>query len=81
MEFNPPEPKPQKVKWYYQTWTLIVAFLVIGPFALPLLWKNPQYSRFTKILWTFIIVGGTIYLTVVTGQLIQYLIKQIQQLM
>ena len=32
--------KPPPKKWYFKTYWLIIAFLCIGPFALPLLWLN-----------------------------------------
>jgi len=47
--------KPQD-KWYFKTHWLIIAFLCIGPFALPLLWFNPRFSRRNKILITIVIV-------------------------
>ncbi|MFH0771469.1 MAG: zinc ribbon domain-containing protein [Candidatus Omnitrophota bacterium] len=39
--------KPQ-TKWYLKTSSFIVAFLCVGPIALPLIWLNPNYSRAKK---------------------------------
>ena len=37
-------------KWYHQRWAVVVLlFLVLGPFGLPLLWKSPAFSRNMKI--------------------------------
>lgn len=47
--------KPQK-KWYLKTSVLIIAFFCVGPFALPLLWLNPGFSRRTKIVISIFIV-------------------------
>lgn len=47
--------KPPR-KWYFKTGTLIIAFLCIGPFALPLLWFNPRFSKKQKIVISIIII-------------------------
>ena len=52
-------------KWYFKTYTLIFAVLVVGPLALPLLWFNPRYKKSTKLTWTLIILAisfGSIWL-------------------
>lgn len=55
-DFPKPEP-PQK--WYFKTRTLVIALLIAGPFALPLLWFNPRYKVFHKIVWTVILLALT----------------------
>lgn len=52
---------PQE-KWYFKTRLLIIAFLCIGPFALPLLWLNPHYSQRKKIIISIIVVILSYYL-------------------
>ena len=47
--------KPQ-IKWYFKTSSLIIAFICVGPFALPLLWFNPRLSRKTKIVISIIAI-------------------------
>ena len=47
-------------KWYYTTPTVVLALLCLGPFALPLVWKNPRYKAQTKVLITLIVVAVTI---------------------
>ena len=46
--------KPQE-KWYLKTGTLVIAFLCVGPFALPLAWFNPRFSRKAKIVITVVV--------------------------
>jgi len=46
------EPK----KWYFRTWALVVSFLSVGPFMLPLVWVNPSLSKKTKIIISAIII-------------------------
>jgi hypothetical protein len=42
-------------------WTIIIGVAVFGPFALPLLWRNPKYGRGTKTFWTVITVIITLF--------------------
>lgn len=41
-------------------WTIIIGVAVFGPFALPLLWRNPKYGRGTKTFWTIVTVVITV---------------------
>ena len=59
--------KPQR-KWYCKTSFLIVAFLCVGPFALPLVWINPQYSLRKKIIITVLMAVLTYYLGVLLNK-------------
>ena len=48
------------VPWYYQPVPiLLLAFLVLGPLALPLIWKTPRFTRGSKVLWTLVILVYT----------------------
>jgi hypothetical protein len=49
-----------KVRVIDSVWTLIVAIAFIGPFALPLLWRNPRFSRNSKIFWSVVTVLLTV---------------------
>lgn len=48
------EKKPQ-LKWYLKPYWLIIAFLCLGPFMLPLIWLQPNYSRKKKIVISVIL--------------------------
>ncbi len=52
-EEHPPE------KWYFKNPMVIMAFLTLGPFALPLVLLHPRYPGWVKLLVT----GATIVLT------------------
>jgi len=39
-------------KWYFKNHILIVAFLCIGPFMLPLVFFNPRFNKTQKIIIT-----------------------------
>jgi hypothetical protein len=45
----------KKVRVIDSLWTFFIAVAVVGPFALPLLWRNPRFRPSTKILGTIVI--------------------------
>jgi hypothetical protein len=59
---------PVAIKWYYRpVWVLVLLFFVLGPFALPYLWRSPRFTRGMKIgltisvfAYTTLLVGETI---------------------
>ena len=51
---------PAPLKWYYRPlWVLILLFLVLGPLALPYLWRSPSFSHRLKIVLTVLVVAYT----------------------
>lgn len=59
-----PENKEQKEKWFFKTWVLLAAFLTVGPFMLPLLWKKPGLSTKAKMVITAVVFILTYIITV-----------------
>src|SRR5215470_5022977 len=60
MEPSDGAPRP---RWYYRPWWVLLAlFVVLGPFGLPLLWKSPSFSRWSKIALTVAVAAYTILL-------------------
>ena len=53
------KPVGSKEKWYCRTGMLIIAFLCVGPFALPLVWINPKFSQAKKIVVSIIMLAVT----------------------
>ncbi len=45
----PAVPPAARRKWYLSTGALVLAFLTVGPFAVPLVWANRRYRLPTKI--------------------------------
>jgi len=43
-------------KWYFRNTSLVVGFLVVGPFILPLVWANPHFSKQKKIIISSIVI-------------------------
>jgi hypothetical protein len=68
---TPPPPK----KWYHSTVAVIVAFCVVGPFAIPLVWKNPSYSMRIKVIVTAVMVIITVILTIWFIQMMKWEMK------
>jgi len=69
-----------KEPWYYKTSALIVAFLCIGPFALPLIWMNPRYSKKSKLIITVIVVILSYFLGVLLANSVKNITNYYQQL-
>jgi hypothetical protein len=55
-----PPSTPKTSKWYDSTATLVMAILCLGPFALPLAWRNPRYSAAVKLGISLLVIGLTI---------------------
>ena len=57
--------KKTKAKWYYASTSLVVSFMVVGPFMLPLLWAKPGLSKRKKIIYTIVVLILTYLIFVV----------------
>lgn len=66
-----------KIKTIDSLWVFLIATAVLGPFALPLLWRNPRWSKLVKLLGTIFIVVLTLGLFYVTYRL-KDLVPQIE---
>ncbi|MCX5704620.1 MAG: zinc ribbon domain-containing protein [Candidatus Omnitrophica bacterium] len=49
-------------KWYFKTSLILIAFLCVGPLALPLVWLSPHLSQKTKVIVTIITIILSYYL-------------------
>ena len=47
--------RPQE--WYYRRPYVVSMLLVVGPLALPLLWRSSHFSRVARWLWMIMVVG------------------------
>ena len=67
--------KDADVKWYYRTPVVILLILFWGPFALPLILKNPQYNTTSKTVWTIVtIVYTALSLLIIIAAIIFYVL-------
>ncbi len=72
-----PAPKP---KWYQRTSFIVMSLLVVGPFALPLVWINSRYSILTRAIITIVVIVITIWSYHILGQSYKHLMKQLNAL-
>jgi hypothetical protein len=63
----------EKIQWYFRKSFVIIAFLFVGPLALPLIWWHPQITRAWKI-------GLTIGILVLSWILFQTTMESIRTL-
>ncbi len=70
----------QKVRWYLKPVSVIfLLFFVLGPLALPLLYKSPKFNKTSKVLLTIVVVIYTLYLILASlklGELCYTLLNQ-----
>ncbi len=72
--------KKPRVKWYYRMSVFVIAFLCIGPFALPLVWLNPNYDKKKKAVITIIAVIVSIILGILTASALKTINAYYQQI-
>ena len=65
----------QPPDFYYRKAYVVSLLLLIGPFALPLLWRSPHFSRTARWTWT-VIVSGAVLLFILTPQLMSWALRQ-----
>jgi len=68
-------------KWYFKTYVYIIAFLCLGPFALPLAWINPRYNLAKKIIITLITVMVSYLLAISLARSVESIYKYYEQAM
>jgi hypothetical protein len=78
-EFLSASPQAPKTPWYAKTATLVISFLTVGPFALPLVWFHPVYSRRKKIIVTVIVLAFTYALVAVFVYAVKILLGYYKQ--
>ena len=67
-------------KWYHKSWALVIGFLAVGPFVIPLVWSNPKFSLAAKTIITVIILVITGWLVILTLNTIQAVLEQYRYL-
>ena len=67
-------------QWYFKTYVILIAFLCVGPFALPLVWFNPNFSRKKKTIISVIVLILTYLLGILLANSIKSLISYYQLL-
>ena len=74
-----PRPAQSQPHWYHNAWfVLFMLFFVLGPFGLPLVWKNPRFHRWVKVGLTLSMVVYTVALLDITVRAIQAVMTEIR---
>lgn len=53
-------------KWLFSPPAIIVAFLIVGPLAIILVFLSPSFNKKTKIFWAIIMIIISIFFAIVT---------------
>jgi len=62
----------ENIKWYLRPAAVILLlFLVLGPFSLPLLYKSPAFTRKWKMVLTSLMIIYTVYLVIATVEILR----------
>ncbi len=71
----------EKIKWYLRPLgVLVLLFVVLGPLALPLLYKSPKFNKTLKIILTITVIIYTSYLIFVSVELGIEVYRRIEEL-
>ncbi len=71
----------EKIKWYLRPLgVLVLLFVVLGPLALPLLYKSPKFNKTLKIILTIAVIIYTSYLIFVSVELGMEVYRRIEEL-
>jgi TM2 domain-containing membrane protein YozV len=46
----------QPLDWYYRVSYVVTMLLLVGPLALPLLWRSPYFSRRARWIWAVVVI-------------------------
>lgn len=70
-----------KTKWYLRPVSVVLLlFLVLGPFGLPLLYKSPAFSKTLKIILTIVVLIYTSYLIFASLEIARQLYSRMGEL-
>jgi uncharacterized membrane protein len=73
-------PAASKKKWHQSNGAILLAFLTVGPFAIPLVWTNRQYRLAVKIILTVIMLAITVGLCVAIYHVLTSTLSQLKEL-
>jgi hypothetical protein len=70
-----------KVKWYLNPISVILLlFFVLGPFALPLLYKSPKFSKTLKTILTIAVLVYTLFMIFASLEIGRELYQRMEEL-
>ena len=67
-----------QLPWYHRPgWVLVLLFVILGPLALPYLWKSPRFSRGMKIALTVAEIVYTVMLLETVAETVRVVQEQL----
>lgn len=73
--------KPEVARWHNRPWViLLLLFVVLGPLALPLLWRSPRFSRPMKVALTVLTLAYTALLVALGVQTVETTMRNLGEL-
>lgn len=73
-------PTEKKTPWFLGRTAVIWGLLLVGPFALVMLWPSPEFKKGTKIIITIVALLLTYLSYLYTPVLLDTLTKRLQEL-
>ncbi|MBI3008703.1 MAG: hypothetical protein HYY56_04220 [Candidatus Omnitrophica bacterium] len=71
----------EKIKWYLKPVSVVILlFFVLGPLALPLLYKSPKFNKTFKIILTIIVILYTAYFIFVSLEIANKIYRGTEEL-
>jgi len=68
-------------RWSESPWVVLpLLFLILGPLALPLLWRSRQFTTSWKTILTVLVVGITVIVCFEVWQTVQQTLVELQKL-
>ena len=77
---NPEKCEKLTIKWYLRPMSVITAVLLLGPFALPLIWSSPAFKKIHKIVITILVALLTVWLVIASVKLYSILLERMRKL-
>lgn len=74
------KPNSAKIKWFLKPASVIVAILIVGPFALPLVWISPAFKKLAKVVITILVILISIWLVRTSADIYKLFVTEMQSL-
>ncbi|MFH1825843.1 MAG: hypothetical protein ABH823_00940 [bacterium] len=73
--------KNEEIKWFHRPIVvLVLLFFVLGPLALPLLYKSPAFSKSAKVILTTVVILISAYIVLLTINIVKDAISSMDAL-
>ena len=67
-------------RWYHSKYAVAIGLATLGPFALPMVWSNPRYGVFTKVVLTVLTLAVTALLIYILYLLVIVCLRRVERI-